>query len=85
MANKFEITAVKGREIIDCRGYPTLQIDVWVKNVVLGRVDVPCSRSTGTNQAFELREGENRYAAFGVRKVVGNVNQFAVSQSQCQK
>ena len=39
MANKFEITAVKGREILDCRGYPTLQVDVWVNNDVLGRAD----------------------------------------------
>jgi len=52
MENKFEITAAEGREILDCRGYPTLQVDVWVNNAVLGRADVPCGRSTGTNQAF---------------------------------
>jgi enolase len=49
MANKLEITTVKGREVLDCRGYPTLQVDVWVNNAVLGRADVPCGRSTGTN------------------------------------
>ena len=75
MANKFEITAVKGREILDCWGYPTLQVDVWVNNDVLGRAGVPCGRSTGTNEAFELRDGEKRYAGFWVRKVVDNVNQ----------
>ena len=76
MANKFEITAVKGREILDCRGYPTLQVDVWVNNAVLGRADVPCGRSTGTNEAFELRDGGKRYAGFGVRKAVDNVNRI---------
>ena len=76
MANKFEITAVKGREILDCRGYPTLQVDVWVNNDVLGRADVPCGRSRGTNEAFELRDGGKRYAGFGVRKAVDNVNRI---------
>lgn len=76
MANKLEITAVRGREILDCRSYPTLQVDVWVNNAVLGRADVPCGRSTGTNEAFELRDGEKRYAGFGVRKVVDNINRI---------
>lgn len=74
MRKDFEITAVKGREIIDCRGYPTVQVDVWVNDAVLGRADVPCGRSTGTHEAFELRDGEKRYAGFGVRKAVDNVN-----------
>ncbi len=74
MAKDFKITAVKGREIIDCRGYPTVQVDVWVNDAVLGRADVPCGRSTGTHEAFELRDGEKRYAGFGVRKAVDNVN-----------
>ena len=42
MANKFEITTVKGREILDCRSYPTLQVDVWVNNAVLGQADFFC-------------------------------------------
>ena len=49
MANKFEITTVKGWEVLDCRGYPTLQVDVWVNNAVLGRADVPCGRSNHYN------------------------------------
>ncbi len=74
MRKDFEITAVKGREIIDCRGYPTVQVDVWVNNTALGRANVPCGRSKGTHEAFELRDGGERYAGFGVRKAIDNVN-----------
>jgi len=74
MRKDFEITAVKGREIIDCRGYPTVQVDVWVNNTVLGTANVPCGRSKGTHEAFELRDGGERYAGFGVRKAIANIN-----------
>jgi len=74
VGENFEITAVKGREIIDCRGYPTVQVDVWVDKAVLGRANVPCGRSKGTHEAFELRDGGKRYAGFGVRKAIDNVN-----------
>ena len=74
MGKDFKITAVKGREILDCRGYPTVQVDVWVNNAVLGRANVPCGRSKGTHEAFELRDGGKRYAGFGVRKAIDNVN-----------
>ncbi len=74
MRKNFEITAVHGREIIDCRGYPTVQVDVWVDNAVLGRANVACGRSKGTHEAFELRDGGKRYAGFGVRKAIDNVN-----------
>ena len=74
MGKDFKITAVKGREILDCRGYPTVQVDVWVNNAVLGRANVPCGSSKGTHEAFELRDGGKRYAGFGVRKAIDNVN-----------
>ena len=74
MGRNFEITSVKGREIIDCRGFPTLQVDVWVNHTVLGRADVPCGRSTGSHEAYELRDGGSRYGGFGVRKAIDNVN-----------
>ncbi len=74
MGSDFEITAVKGREIIDCRGYPTVQVDVWVNNTVLGRANVPCGRSKGAHEAFELRDGGARYAGFGVSKAIDNIN-----------
>jgi len=41
MGKNFEITAVKARQIFDCLGYPTVQVDVWVNNTILGRADVP--------------------------------------------
>ncbi len=74
MAHRNRITAIKAREIIDCRGTPTVQVDVWVDDVVCGRADVPSGRSTGSHEAYELRDGGSRYAGFGVRKAVANVN-----------
>jgi len=76
MRKEFEITDVKAREIIDCRGYPTVQTDVWVNNRFLGRANVPAGRSTGSHEAFELRDKEKRYAGFGVRKAVNNINKI---------
>jgi len=76
LGKDFEITAVKGREIIDCRGYPTVQVDIWVDNFLRGRADVPCGRSKGTHEAFELRDGGKRYAGFGVMKAIDNVNKI---------
>lgn len=80
MGKDFEITAVRGREIIDCRGYPTVQADVWVNNTVLGRANVPCGRSKGTHEAFELRDGGERYAGFGVMKAIDNVNKTIAAE-----
>lgn len=74
MSHHNRITAVRAREIIDCRGTPTVQADVWVDNVLRGRADVPSGRSTGSHEAHELRDGGQRYSGFGVRKAVANVN-----------
>ena len=71
--NRFSIAGVKAREIIDCRGYPTVQVDVWTEGGVLGRADVPRGRSTGTAEAVEVRDGGRRYRGQGVRKAVANV------------
>lgn len=68
------IKCVKAREIIDCRGYPTVQVDVYTERGAIGRADVPCGRSTGTYEAAELRDGGERYAGWGVRRAVENVN-----------
>ncbi|MBN2427650.1 MAG: phosphopyruvate hydratase [Deltaproteobacteria bacterium] len=70
---KFKITGVTAREILDCRWNPTVQVDVWVNDEILGRADVPAGRSTGANEAKEIRDGEKRYAGLGVRKAVRNV------------
>ncbi len=74
MSEYNRITAVNAREIIDCRGTPTVQVDVWVDGELRGRADVPCGRSTGSYEAFELRDGGTRYGGFGVKKAVHNVN-----------
>ncbi len=73
---KFKITGVTAREILDCRWNPTVQVDVWVNNEILGRADVPAGRSTGANEAKEIRDKEQRYDGMGVRKAVKNVNEI---------
>jgi enolase len=70
---KFTISKVAAREIIDCRGWPTVQADVWVEGVLKGRADVPAGRSTGSHEAHELRDGDQgRYKGLGVLKAVEN-------------
>ena len=66
------ITAVTARMILDCRGFPTVQADVWCGDV-LGRADAPAGRSTGSAEARELRDGGDRYRGYDVRTAVENV------------
>jgi enolase len=69
------ITNVLGREIIDCRGWPTVQADVYVDGRLLGRADVPAGRSTGGSEAFVLLDGDpKRYRGLGVLKSVDTIN-----------
>ena len=69
------ITKIHAREIIDCRGWPTLQADVWVDGRLMGRADVPAGRSTGSHEAHVLLDGDQgRYLGLGVLKAVENVN-----------
>ena len=72
----FEIKRVKAREILDCRGEPTVEVDVWTEGGFLGRADVPSGRSTGKYEAVELRDGGDRYGAKGVLEAVQNVNRI---------
>ena len=67
------ITEVHARMILDCRGYPTVQVDV-VAGGTLGRADVPAGRSTGSSEAVELRDGDAAYRGQGVTKAIANVN-----------
>jgi enolase len=70
-----QITKICAREIIDCRGWPTVQADVWVDDRLMGRADVPAGRSTGSNEAHVLLDGDSqRYRGLGVLKAVANVN-----------
>ncbi len=71
------IANVIGREIIDSRGNPTVEVDVILENGVLGRAAVPSGASTGENEALELRDGDKkRFGGKGVLKAVENVNKI---------
>ncbi|MBL7124547.1 MAG: phosphopyruvate hydratase [Dehalococcoidales bacterium] len=80
MVEQLKITRAKAREIIDCRGTPTVQVDMWVDGMLRGRADVPCGRSTGAYEAYELRDGDSRYNGLGVRKAVRNVNEIIAGE-----
>jgi len=70
-----KIKSVKGRQILDSRGNPTVEVDVTLAGGVLGRAAVPSGASTGENEAVELRDGDkNVYLGKGVTKAVGHVN-----------
>jgi len=63
-----------GREILDSRGNPTVEVDVVLEDGSFGRAAVPSGASTGTHEAVELRDGDKRYFGKGVRKAVDAVN-----------
>jgi enolase len=70
-----KITQVHGREILDSRGNPTVEVDVTLADGAFGRAAVPSGASTGEREALELRDGDKaRYNGKGVRKAVANVN-----------
>ena len=70
-----KIKEIKGREVMDSRGNPTVEVDVILEDGSLGRAIVPSGASTGEHEAVELRDGDNaRYMGKGVTKAVGNVN-----------
>ena len=70
------ISHVHGREILDSRGNPTIEVDVRVEGGALGRAAVPSGASTGEHEALELRDDDkSRFGGKGVRKAVANVNQ----------
>ncbi|MDP7141222.1 MAG: phosphopyruvate hydratase [Candidatus Woesearchaeota archaeon] len=68
-----KITRIKAREILDSRGNPTVEVDVYSKNK-RGREEVPSGASTGIHEALELRDKTKRYLGKGVLKAVNNVN-----------
>mgnify|MGYP000764926750 FL=1 len=69
-----KIKDVIGREILDSRGNPTVEVDVILENGVMGRAAVPSGASTGEREALEMRDGGNRYMGKGVLNAVNNVN-----------
>jgi enolase 1/2/3 len=73
--SKTSIRNIIGREILDSRGNPTIEVDVRVEGGALGRAAIPSGASTGEHEAWELRDGDkSRFGGKGVKKAVANVN-----------
>jgi enolase len=68
------IIDIVGREILDSRGNPTVEVDVHLEDGAMGRAMVPSGASTGAHEAVELRDGGSRYLGKGVEKAVASVN-----------
>ncbi len=70
------ITNIQARQILDSRGNPTVEVDVYLEDGTMGRASVPSGASTGANEAVELRDGDKSvYGGLGVTKAVENVNE----------
>ena len=70
-----KIKTIKGREILDSRGNPTIEVDVILENGIMGRASVPSGASTGENEALELRDHDHaRFGGKGVQKAVKHIH-----------
>ncbi|MCE7053986.1 phosphopyruvate hydratase [Algoriphagus sp. AGSA1] len=75
------IQSIHARQILDSRGNPTIEVDVYTENGAFGRAAVPSGASTGINEAVELRDGDkSAYMGKGVMKAVANVNDVIASE-----
>ena len=80
-----KIEKITGREILDSRGNPTVEVDVVLESGIMGRASVPSGASTGEHEALELRDGDkHRYGGKGVQKAVENVKSSS-QYSTCSK
>ncbi|HRX91546.1 MAG TPA: phosphopyruvate hydratase, partial [Candidatus Izemoplasmatales bacterium] len=71
------ITSINAREVLDSRGNPTVEVEVYTESGAFGRAIVPSGASTGEREAIELRDGDkSRYLGKGVLKAVRNVNEI---------
>jgi enolase len=78
-----EIRSVHAREVLDSRGNPTVEVEVWLDSGAFGRAIVPSGASTGKREAVELRdEDESRYLGKGVRRAVQNVNEVIAPEME---
>lgn len=68
------ISKVHARQILDSRGNPTVEVDLWLEDGSFGRAAVPSGASTGAREALELRDGEAQYLGKSVLKAVGNIH-----------
>lgn len=84
-----KIAKIVGREILDSRGNPTVEVDIELSDGSFGRAAVPSGASTGSHEALELRDKDERYGGTGVQKAVSNVNgplrEALVGNEYCQK
>jgi enolase len=71
-----KILRVHAREVLDSRGQPTTEVEVTLKNGVIGRATVPSGASTGAHEAVELRDGGKRFLGKGVKRAVSHVNEL---------
>src|SRR3954471_2572545 len=71
---QMKIQRVHAREVLDSRGQPTVEVEVTLKNGVIGRAMVPSGASTGAHEAVELRDGGKRFLGKGVSKAVSHVD-----------
>lgn len=72
-----KIAKIHGREILDSRGNPTVEVDVTLECGIIGRASVPSGASTGENEALELRDNDaKRYNGKGVSQAVENINKL---------
>jgi enolase len=78
-----KITKIMGREILDSRGNPTVEADVWLEDGSMGRAAVPSGASTGEHEAVELRDGDkSRYLGKGTQKAAGHIRKEIASALQ---
>jgi enolase len=70
-----KIQRVHAREVLDSRGYPTVEVEVTLRNGIMGRATVPSGASTGVHEAVELRDGGKRFLGKGVARAVAHVNE----------
>jgi enolase len=69
------IDTIRAREILDSRGYPTVEVEVILEDGAFGRAAVPSGASTGTHEALELRDNDPRYLGKGVRQAIENIHE----------
>ncbi len=74
MKKSYAIKDIRGREVLDSRGNPTVEVDVLLECGAFGRAIVPSGASTGKHEAVELRDGDKRYLGLGVENAVNHVN-----------
>lgn len=80
------IRDIIAREIIDSRGNPTIEVEIWTEMGFMGRAAVPSGASTGVHEAVELRDNEEgRYLGKGVRQAIKMWRQFSAKRSPASK